>query len=125
MDRGAAGSAVWLRGTWALAGRVGFYFAPLCPPLTTACALLRFLGTKPQSRSLRAISLPWVLGRSTWDTSAWVQLPSTRRVAGSLDSVGRGLGLQKPRVFLRVFRACLHSPNYTQWHSECLTLPAP
>lgn len=36
MDRGAAGSAIWLRGTWTLAGcggsGVGISSAPLCPP---------------------------------------------------------------------------------------------
>lgn len=95
--------------------------------LAAECALPLLLGTQPQSVSLRDLSpgCPLALGRSAWDASIWVQLPSTQRAAGSLDSVGRGLGLEKLSAFFRVLGACLHSPNYTQWDSEWLALPAP
>ncbi|MEJ1275383.1 protein phosphatase 1 regulatory inhibitor subunit 14C [Cricetulus griseus] len=87
------------------------------------CAAPALGDRTPERVSERSLSpgCPLALGRSAWDASTWAQLPSTRRASGSLDGVGRGLGLS---AFLRVLGACPHSPNYTQWDSEWLSLSA-
>lgn len=55
----------------------------------------QLLGTEPQECvSARSLSpgCPLPLGRCSWDAAACVHLPSAWRAAGSLDSLGRGLG---------------------------------